>query len=233
MSAPNDDFAPTIIFDPNQETTSQLVDALKASAPPHLIASDIGGVLIKNGICDHIWTRQTMIKLADRYGGDVDVILDHYNRNYQFPAIGQASEWDLLRQIASLTTYATADDVSNLWFACLEPHFGIDLLSQLKQASWQTVIHSNIDSYWFSRSETRFHFNELAQTRLLSFQSHTRKPSDEFMEELAQLVGERGGWFLDDNSDNIRAAQRHGWRTIWVRNHPSDPSSDYPQENIQ
>jgi FMN phosphatase YigB (HAD superfamily) len=233
MSAPCGDCIPTITFDPNQETTSHLLDTLRSSAPPYLIASDIGGVLIKNGICDAVWTEQTMVELANRYGGDADVILDHYNRNYQFPAMGQSSEWDLLRQIASLTTYATADEVASLWFARLEPHFGIELLSQLKQMSWRIVIHSNIDSYWFSRSESRFHFNDLTEVRLLSFQSSTRKPSDEFMQELARLAGEGGGWFLDDNLDNIRTAQRHGWRTIWVCNHPFHLSSNQLQESIQ
>ncbi len=115
--------------------------------------------------------------------------------------------------------YLRVADLMENFHKIERPLSGSLLLPELKRAGKKLYYLSNYGTPMFEKTMQRFRFFELFDGGVVSGREHIMKP----MPRIYELLCERYGFkpqdaiFLDDNEDNIRAAERLGfdvWRYI-------------------
>lgn len=92
----------------------------------------------------------------------------------------------------------------------------VSVLESLHAQGWRTAAASNHLQSWALEWRNRFPWFHLLDPVIISAEIGARKPSHEFFTHLTGRMGVTGAWFVDDRIENVEAAERFGFRGVWV-----------------
>ncbi len=187
------------------------------------ILFDLGGVVID---IDFKYTIEALAQLSGKTVEEVHQLSlqDAYYDKYERGHLTNAQFLDLIRK--SLAFEAEDEEVIAAWNALLLaiPKERIDLVKKLSE-NYKVLVLSNTSNYHvlgfneiLKNSTGHASLNEVYHHVYFSYDLGCRKPEARIYEKVLENAGIKAEetLFLDDNYDNIQAAEKLGFKTIHV-----------------
>lgn len=196
---------------------SDIVRLMLEAQGERAVAFDIGGVLIDGGVMSSTGENGAFLTLEERFGIPHAMGAQIWHDLLDVSERGDMSEAAVFEALA-----AAGDDCdpSAVRQALLDMAYPVSstvsVLEYLHERGWRTAAASNHLMGWAAEWENRFSWFKLLDTVVISSDIGVRKPSSEFFAELSRRMGVTGAWFVDDRLENVRGAERSGFRGIWV-----------------
>lgn len=141
----------------------------------------------------------------------------------EYPALeGRESLHDVLhRLVASLSLPVTAEDLAQLWWRATPDESAREVVGELRDAGYLTVLATNQQRERMSWMRTHLHYDGLCHINAYSCLLGVAKPEAEYFRRVLALAGvtPEEALFVDDNAENIATARHLGLATI---HHPVD-----------
>jgi putative hydrolase of the HAD superfamily len=181
---------------------------------------DLGGVLLSNG-----WDRAGRLAAAERFHLDPDELERRHERVAEAFETGRL---DLDQYLATTVfdlprPFSSAEVRAFIWARSSPCDPAIACARSLRQGGQYVMVALNNESRELNEYRiTAFHLREVFHAFLSSCYTGRLKPKPEAYQYALQVTQHESdeALLLDDRRENVEAAARLGFRTLWVR----DPS---------
>jgi len=180
------------------------------SAPAATVAFDLGGVLMTDATLSGFTVLESLLHVkresAERLWQD----------EMRIPAeLGEIGEEDIWQRIAALAPRSTTPaDVRRVFLSEFRPiPHGVAELKRVRTVGLKTALATNHLTPWLDIWKRSFEWFSLFDAVFCSDTMHARKPEPAFFDTLARHLLSPVV-FVDDDLDNICAAEQAGFRTV-------------------
>ena len=196
---------------------AEAMAVMVAQGGDRAIAFDLGGVLLTGGVLTAGGEEDAFAELGRRFGiasADAARVWRELLVPSESGALPESAVWSAL---ASLVTAGRPFDLREAVLDMAEPVTeGVGVLEHLKELGWRTALATNHLSSWIDEWRERFPWFTLFDAVVHSAGIGVRKPDPRFYELLRSQLGGSHPWFVDDREENVAAARKAGFRTVWV-----------------
>jgi len=186
-----------------------------------VVALDLGGVLLTDGT-KTAFSRLRSLGLQPREAKEL------WHGHLRMPAeLGAISSDEVFARLAALSPHATPAAVRSVLLDEFRPiPYGIDYLRRTSAGGGRVALATNHLHEWLAVWRDRFEWFSLLDPVVCSSSIGARKPDMPFFDKLvAEVGGERGFGFVDDDRSNVDAAAAAGLRGVLAR---GDWAADLP-----
>ena len=181
------------------------------------VAFDLGGVLLEGGVLSLTGEAQAFTRLEEEFGIPFEAGLKIW-RDLQDQS--ERGVMPASKVFQALSTAGTVPDPAGVEQALLDMvrpiPSAVSVLQDLHERGWRTALATNHLRTWVHEWQARFSWFECLDVIVVSAEIGERKPSPKFFARLEERISATGSWFIDDRPENLEAAEKSGFRAVWV-----------------
>lgn len=198
---------------PAVEAAAHMISSGRSSAA----AFDLGGVLLTGGVLTAAGESAAFALLENRFGIPAGDAHDLWHELLVPSELGELPESDVWLALSRLSHGAEPDALRAAVLEMASPvEDSVAALTMLHERNWRTALATNHLASWVEAWRNRFDWFDELDVIIFSADLGLRKPDGRFFAEVRAQLQAASPWFIDDRTENVRAAQLAGFSGVWV-----------------